>query len=117
MAMRQVHAPSRPLLAAERCANEPASDGLNFDEAVEEWGCFTSEDQAKWEHDPHIRDLYYHDDHSVYVWLNKRFNFEEERWPAGEFICFATPIHGKWGNDRRIIYSEQAQHRVSFKAD
>jgi hypothetical protein len=116
--MRHVKAsPSRPLLAAERCANEPASGGLNYNEAVEEWGRFTSEDQEKWENDPHVRDLYYHDDHAVYVWLNRRFNFEEERWPAGEFICFATPIHSKWGQERRIIYPEQAQHRLSFESN
>jgi len=51
------------------------------------------------------------------VWLSKRFNFEEERWPAGEFICFATPIHGKWGQERRIIHPEQAKNRLSFEGD
>src|SRR4051794_22042228 len=82
--LQQIHAPSRPLLAAERCAYEPASGGLNFDEAVEEWGCFTSEDQAKWENDPDVRRrlLKYADDHAAYVWLTKRFNFYHSGGPS-----------------------------------
>lgn len=108
---------SRPLLAPERCANEPASGGLNYNEAAKEWGCFTIEDQARWENDPHLRLLYNHVGYDAYVWLSKLSNFEQERWPAGEFICFATPIHSKWGQERRIIYPEQAQHRLSFEAN
>src|SRR5205814_788023 len=36
-------APSRPLLATERHTDEPSTGGLNYDEAIEEWGYLTSE--------------------------------------------------------------------------
>jgi hypothetical protein len=117
--MRQAaRAPSRPLLAAERCADEPTTGGLNYDESIEEWGIFSSEDKERWENGGSpLLDLYSRDYYDDYVWCHKRYNFEEERWPAGEFVCFATPIHGKWGHDRRIIFPEQAQHRLLFEGD
>src|SRR5207248_11422424 len=56
-------------------------------------------------------------EHEAFAWDKKRLRFEEEQWSACEFVCFATPIHGRWGNDRRIIYPEQAHRRLTFWAD